>query len=46
MEFDVTNIVGILLVVSAAILAAVVIVGFFALRSYIRKYILNKYEDL
>jgi len=44
MEFD-TKIVGILLVVSVAILAAVVIVGFIALRSYIRKTILNKNED-
>jgi len=45
MEFDLTKIVGILLVVSAAILAAIVIVSFFALRSYIRKTMLNKNED-
>lgn len=35
MEFDVTNIVGIHLVASAAIIAAVV-VGFFAVRRYIQ----------
>lgn len=45
MEFDVTNIVGILLIVSVAILAAVVIAGFLAARNHMRKSMLNKYED-
>jgi len=40
-----TNIIEILLVVSLAILAAVVIVGFFAVRRYIQKNMLNKHED-
>lgn len=44
MEFDINNIVGILLIVSVVILAAVVIVGFFAVRSHMRKSMLDKYE--
>jgi uncharacterized protein YneF (UPF0154 family) len=39
------NIVGILFMVSAVILAAVVIVGLFAVRRYIQKSMMNKYED-
>ena len=39
------NIVGILIMVSAVILAAVVIVSFFAVRRYIQKSMMNKYKD-
>jgi len=42
---DMTNIVEILFILSIAILAAFVIVGFFAVRRYIQKRVLNKYED-
>jgi len=45
MELDMTNLVEIFLVVSTAILVAIVIVGFFTMRRYIQKCMLNKYED-
>ncbi len=40
-----TDLVEILLVIGAAILAAVVIVGFFAVRHHIQRCMMNKYED-
>jgi len=40
-----TNVGEMLMVISAAILVAVLIVGFFAVRSKIQKSMLNKFKD-